>query len=261
MNIKEVGKSGNASILCSEVPDSGLKVLLQSIFNNTGGEVVVNKEGKREILGTPTETALLEFGLSLGGDFESERNASKLVKVEPFNSTKKRMGVVLELPDGGLRAHCKGASELVLAACDKLINSSGEVVPLDEASINHLKVTIDQFASEALRTLCLAYMDLDNGFSADNPIPVSGYTCIGIVGIKDPVRPGVKESVALCRSAGVTVRMVTGDNINTAKAIARECGILTDEGIAIEGPDFRERSLEELLELIPKIQVPFAFSS
>ncbi|XP_052204786.1 calcium-transporting ATPase 2, plasma membrane-type-like [Diospyros lotus] len=255
MNIKEVGKSGNASILCSEVPDSGLKVLLQSIFNNTGGEVVVNKEGKREILGTPTETALLEFGLSLGGDFESERNASRLVKVEPFNSTKKRMGVVLELPDGGLRAHCKGASELVLAACDKLVNSSGEVVPLDEASINHLKVTIDQFASEALRTLCLAYMDLDNGFSADNPIPVSGYTCIGIVGIKDPVRPGVKESVALCRSAGVTVRMVTGDNINTAKAIARECGILTDEGIAIEGPDFRERSLEELLELIPKIQV------
>ncbi|CAL5366721.1 unnamed protein product [Camellia sinensis] len=165
------------------------------------------------------------------------------------------MGVVLELPDGGLRAHCKGASEIILAACDKVINSNGEVVPLDEASINHLKVTIDQFAGEALRTLCLAYVELEKGFSAGNPIPVSGYTCIGIVGIKDPLRPGVKESVALCRSAGVTVRMVTGDNINTAKAIARECGILTDEGIAIEGPDFREKSLEELHELIPKIQV------
>uniref|UniRef100_A0A5B6ZZF1 Calcium-transporting ATPase n=1 Tax=Davidia involucrata TaxID=16924 RepID=A0A5B6ZZF1_DAVIN len=255
MNVKEVSKADKASTLCSEIPDSTAKLLLQSIFNNTGGEVVVNKEGKLEILGTPTETALLEFGLSLGGDFQAERNVSKIVKVEPFNSTKKRMGVVLELPDGGLRAHCKGASEIILAACEKAINSNGEVVPLDEASINHLNATINQFASEALRTLCLAYMELEEGFAADNPIPVSGYTCIGIVGIKDPVRPGVKESVALCRSAGVTVRMVTGDNINTAKAIARECGILTDEGIAIEGPDFREKSLEELHELIPKLQV------
>ncbi|KAL0350499.1 UNVERIFIED_CONTAM: Calcium-transporting ATPase 2, plasma membrane-type [Sesamum radiatum] len=98
-------------------------------------------------------------------------------------------------------------------------------------------------------------MELENGFSADKDIPSSGYTCIGIVGIKDPVRPGVRESVALCQSAGVTVRMVTGDNINTAKAIARECGILTNDGIAIEGPVFRSKTLEELNELIPKIQV------
>ncbi|KAK1586482.1 hypothetical protein Q3G72_002963 [Acer saccharum] len=253
MNVKDV--STNASSLCSEIPDSSLKLLLQTIFNNTGGEVVANKDGKREILGSPTETALLEFALSLGGDFHTERQATKTIKVEPFNSTKKRMGVVLELPEGGMRAHTKGASEIVLAACDKVINSDGEVVPLDEESVKHLNLTIDQFANEALRTLCLAYIDLENKFSPDDSIPVSGYTCIGIVGIKDPVRPGVKESVALCRSAGITVRMVTGDNINTAKAIARECGILTDDGIAIEGPDFREKKMEDLLELIPKIQV------
>ncbi|XP_022885993.1 calcium-transporting ATPase 2, plasma membrane-type-like [Olea europaea var. sylvestris] len=255
MNVKELSKPSDASVLRSEIPDSVAKTLLQSIFNNTGGEVVVNENGKREILGTPTEMAILEFGLSLGGNFLEERQASKLVKVEPFNSTKKRMGVVLELPEGRLRAHTKGASEIILAACEKVVNSNGEVVSLDEQSINHLTATIDQFASEALRTLCLAYMELENGFSENDAIPASGYTCIGIIGIKDPVRPGVKESVALCRSAGVTVRMVTGDNINTAKAIARECGILTDDGIAIEGPVFREKSMEELLELIPKIQV------
>ncbi|KAJ0039557.1 hypothetical protein Pint_27900 [Pistacia integerrima] len=255
MNVKEISNTDGASSLRSELPESAAKLVLQSIFSNTGGEVVVNKDGKREILGSPTETAILELGLSLGGDFQEVRQASKLVKVEPFNSTKKRMGVVVELPEGGLRAHCKGASEIVLASCDKVINSNGEVVTLDEAAINYLKATIDQFANEALRTLCLAYMELENGLLPDNPIPVSGYTCIGIVGIKDPVRPGVKESVAVCRSAGITVRMVTGDNINTAKAIARECGILTDDGIAIEGPDFREKNLEELIELIPKIQV------
>ncbi|KHG01118.1 Calcium-transporting ATPase 2, plasma membrane-type -like protein [Gossypium arboreum] len=254
MDVREVGNNNKAS-LCSEIPESAVKLLLQSIFTNTGGEIVINKDGKREILGTPTETALLEFGLSLGGDSQAERLASKLVKVEPFNSTKKRMGVILELPEGGLRAHTKGASEIVLAGCDKVINSNGEVIPLDAESINHLNATINQFANEALRTLCLAYMELENGFSPDNAIPVSGYTCIGIVGIKDPVRPGVKESVAICRAAGITVRMVTGDNINTAKAIARECGILTDDGIAIEGPDFREKSQEEMLALIPKIQV------
>ncbi|CAI9115958.1 OLC1v1016984C2 [Oldenlandia corymbosa var. corymbosa] len=247
--------SVDSSSLSSEIPDSAKEILLQSIFNNTGGEVVKSEGGKIEILGTPTETALLEFALSLGGDFHAERQASKLVKVEPFNSTKKRMGVVLQLQGGVFRAHCKGASEIILTACDKFLNEEGEVVPLDEASINSLNDTIEQFASEALRTLCLAYKEIGTEFSANYSIPFEGYTCIGIVGIKDPVRPGVKESVAICKSAGIIVRMVTGDNINTAKAIAKECGILTDDGIAIEGPDFRQKSEEELLEIIPKLQV------
>ncbi|KAL6013090.1 Calcium-transporting ATPase 2, plasma membrane-type [Asimina triloba] len=254
-NIKEVNNSTSIPDLFSEIPDSAVKILLQSIFNNTGGEVVINKDGKQEILGTPTEAALLAFGLSLGGDFQGERQESKIIKVEPFNSERKRMGVVLQLPGGGFRAHSKGASEIVLASCDKVIDKAGRVVPLDEATFGHLKDTIEQFANEALRTLCLGYMEVGTEFTVDKPIPGSGYTCIGIVGIKDPVRPGVKESVAICRAAGITVRMVTGDNINTAKAIARECGILTDDGIAIEGPIFREKTPEEMNELIPKIQV------
>ncbi|CAI0393430.1 unnamed protein product [Linum tenue] len=250
--IKEVNGSEKFG---SSIPESVRKLLLESIFNNTGGDVVVNEAKKVEILGTPTETALLELGLLLGGDFQEERGKSKIVKVEPFNSTKKRMGVVLELPEGGFRAHCKGASEIALAACDKFLNSNGDVVPLDEASTKLLQDTIENFASEALRTLCLAYSDIGSGFSESVDIPFQGYTCIAIVGIKDPVRPGVKESVAVCRSAGIVVRMVTGDNLTTAKAIARECGILTDDGLAIEGPEFREKSDEELQQLIPKLQV------
>ncbi|CAI0430459.1 unnamed protein product [Linum tenue] len=257
MSVHEVGNPSKFANLKSELHDSALKLLLQSIFNNTGGEVVMSKEGKREILGTPTEAAILEFGLSLGGEFQAEREAVKLVKLEPFNSTKKRMGAIVELPgEGGrMRAHSKGASEIVLASCEKVINAKGEIVALDDSSVKFLQATIDQFAGEALRTLCLAYKEVQGGFSPNDAIPESGYTCIGIVGIKDPVRPGVKESVAVCHAAGIAVRMVTGDNINTAKAIARECGILTSDGIAIEGPVFREKSQAELLELIPKIQV------
>lgn len=256
--IREVNGSTGASTFCSTIPDSVIGMFVESIFNNTGGEVVKTEKNTTEILGTPTETALLEFGLMLK-EKEAELQTSKLVKVEPFNSEKKRMAVVLELPGGCFRAHCKGASEIILGACDKVLNQNGEGVPLDENLNNYLKDTIELLANEALRTLCLCYKELGNEFNVKDPIPFEGYTLIGIVGIKDPVRPGVKESVAICRSAGITVRMVTGDNIHTAKAIARECGILTDDGIAIEGPDFREKTQEELFKIIPKIQVLFLF--
>nr|XP_043614682.1 calcium-transporting ATPase 1-like [Erigeron canadensis] len=251
---REVNGSTGALTFCSTIPDSVVGVLVESIFNNTGGEVVKTEKNTIEILGSPTETALLEFGLMLK-EKQAEIQTSKLVKVEPFNSEKKRMAVVLELPGGSFRAHCKGASEIILGACDKVLNANGEVVPLGEELNSDLKDTIELLANEALRTLCLCYKELGSEFYEKDPIPFGGYTLIGIVGIKDPVRPGVKESVAICRSAGITVRMVTGDNIHTAKAIARECGILTDDGIAIEGPDFREMTEEELFKIIPKIQV------
>ncbi|KAG8062755.1 hypothetical protein GUJ93_ZPchr0003g17325 [Zizania palustris] len=254
-NTMQVNNQQTPSSLPSRFPEIAVETLLESIFNNTSGEVVINRDGKYQILGTPTETALLEFALFLGGDCKQKQQESKIVKVEPFNSTKKRMSVILELPDGGYRAHCKGASEIVLAACDKFIDERGCIVPLDDETASKLNDIIKTFSSEALRTLCLAYREMEEGFSSHEQIPLQGYTCIGIVGIKDPVRPGVRQSVATCRSAGIAVRMITGDNIDTAKAIAQECGILTEGGIAIEGAEFREKSAKELLDLIPKIQV------
>lgn len=255
-NIKKIGSVKEGESLRSEIHGSVLKLLLQCIFQNTGGEVVISEEGKLEILGTPTESALLEFGLSLGGNFVTERSESRIIKVEPFNSVRKRMTVVVMLPNGKYRVYCKGASEIILKMCNKGLDGSGSVVALDEVASSDLNNIINGFAAESLRTLCLAYIDLEDYFDPERQtIPTNGYTCICIVGIKDPMRPGVKEAVELCRTAGITVRMVTGDNINTAKAIAAECGILTDDGVAIEGPDFRVKSEEEMKTLIPKIQV------
>ncbi|KAK4838830.1 hypothetical protein QYF36_016761 [Acer negundo] len=230
------------------------KISIQAIFQNTGSEVVKDKEGKNTILGTPTEIALLELGLLLGGDFKAQRNEFKIIKVEPFNSVRKKMSVLVALPEGGLRAFCKGASEIVLEMCDKFIDDSGETVPLSEEKFQEVTDIINGFASEALRTLCLVFKDL-NYSSDENNIPDNGYTLIAVVGIKDPVRPGVKEAVQTCLAAGITVRMVTGDNINTAKAIARECGILTPDGVAVEGPDFRNMSPDEMNHIIPNLQV------
>ncbi|TKY67943.1 putative calcium-transporting ATPase 11 [Spatholobus suberectus] len=250
-------KSGNSeNVLKPLVAEQIFDLLLQSIFQNTGSEIVKAQDGKNKIMGTPTESALLEFGLLLGGDSKFYNDKYKMVKVEPFNSIKKKMSVLVALPEGTnnkYRAFCKGASEIVVKMCDKVVNADGKVVNLNEQQRNSTTEVINGFASEALRTLCIAFKDIE-GSSEGDSIPEDKYTLIAIIGIKDPVRPGVKEAVKTCLEAGITVRMVTGDNINTAKAIARECGILTD-GIAIEGPDFRNKTRQEMEEIIPKIQV------
>ncbi|KAK4485465.1 hypothetical protein RD792_008106 [Penstemon davidsonii] len=252
--LNEVDASrGKDNILDSDISEDVLRVLLQGIFYNTGSEVVKNKDGKTSILGTPTETAILEYGLHLGGDFDEQRQG-KLLKVEPFNSEKKKMSVLVSLPDGKTRAFCKGASEIILRFCDKGINADGEIVPLTEEQVRNVTDVINGMANESLRTLCVAFKDIDDGFP-ENSIPESGYTLIAVVGIKDPVRPGVKEAVKTCLAAGITVRMITGDNINTAKAIAKECGILNDGDIAVEGPDFRLMTPYEMSQAIPKIKV------
>lgn len=234
------------------------KNLIDALFLNTAGDVVNNKDGKSEILGSPTETALLEFGLLFDRNFKGRRQQSKIVKVEPFNSVKKKMSVLVETPVGGLRAYIKGASEIIFGMCDKIVGKDGESVQISEEQRKHINNVINTFACEALRTLCLAFKDvesLSSSSSSDEAIPEEGYTLIALVGIKDPLRPGVKEAVETCLGAGILVRMVTGDNINTAKAIARECGILTSDGIAIEGADLRDKSAEEMKDLLPKLQV------
>ncbi|KAF7819054.1 putative calcium-transporting ATPase 11, plasma membrane-type [Senna tora] len=238
----------------NEIPEGVLSILLQAIFQNTSSEVVKNKDGKNKILGTPTESALLEFGLLLGGDFDAQRKESKILELEPFNSVRKKMSVLVGLPDGKKRAFCKGASEIILKMCDKIIDANGETVDLPEELAKNVSDVINSFASEALRTLCLAVKDINEN-EGETGIPENGYTLIAIVGIKDPVRPGVKEAVQTCLAAGITVRMVTGDNINTARAIAKECGIFTERGVAIEGPEFRNLSPEQMKDIVPRIQV------
>ena len=247
---------GNESVdnLKMEISEGVLCILLQAIFQNTSCELVKDEHGNNTTSGTPTESALLEFGLLLGGDFDAQRSAYKILKVEPFNSVRKKMSVLARLPGGGVRAFCKGASEIILRMCDKIIDCNGNAVDLPEEQAKNVSDVINGFASEALRTLCLAVKDI-NETEAESSIPDNGYTLIAIVGIKDPVRPGVREAVQTCLAAGITVRMVTGDNINTARAIAKECGILTEDGVAIEGPEFRNFSQEQMMRIIPRIQV------
>ncbi|KAJ7561593.1 hypothetical protein O6H91_03G034900 [Diphasiastrum complanatum] len=230
------------------------QLLLESIFVNTAGDVSEGKNGELAFFGTPTETALLKFGVALG-EFKSTRPKTNIIKLEPFNSVKKKMGVLVRSSSGGnLRAHWKGASEIVLGCCASAIDAAGSIVPLDDSKYSELMGVIKRFSDDSLRTLCLAFKDLPSNYVSEGPIPDKALVCVAIVGIKDPIRPGVKDAVQVCYAAGIRVLMLTGDNLNTAASIARECGILTD-GDVVEGPEFRKLSSEELRRRIPRLQV------
>nr|AAI18977.1 Atp2b3 protein [Mus musculus] len=209
-------------------------------------------------VGNKTECALLGFVLDLKRDFQPVREQipeDQLYKVYTFNSVRKSMSTVIRMPDGGFRLFSKGASEILLKKCTNILNSNGELRgfrPRDRDDM--VKKIIEPMACDGLRTICIAYRD----FSAiqepdwDNENEVVGdLTCIAVVGIEDPVRPEVPEAIRKCQRAGITVRMVTGDNINTARAIAAKCGIIQpgEDFLCLEGKEFNRRIRNEKGEI------------
>lgn len=210
-------------------------------------------------VGNKTECALLGFLLDLKRDYQDVRNEipeESLYKVYTFNSVRKSMSTVLKNSDGSYRIFSKGASEIILKKCFKILSANGEAKvfrPRDRDDI--IKTVIEPMASEGLRTICLAFRDFPAGepepdWDNENDI-VTGLTCIAVVGIEDPVRPEVPDAIKKCQRAGITVRMVTGDNINTARAIASKCGILHpgEDFLCLEGKDFNRRIRNEKGEI------------
>ncbi|KAM6143949.1 plasma membrane calcium-transporting ATPase 3 isoform 8-T8 [Erethizon dorsatum] len=209
-------------------------------------------------VGNKTECALLGFVLDLKQDFQPVREQipeDKLYKVYTFNSVRKSMSTVIHMPDGGFRLFSKGASEILLKKCTNILNSSGELRsfrPRDRDDM--VKKVIEPMACDGLRTICVAYRDFSAGQEPDwdNENEVVGdLTCIAVVGIEDPVRPEVPEAIRKCQRAGITVRMVTGDNINTARAIAAKCGIIQpgEDFLCLEGKEFNRRIRNEKGEI------------
>mmetsp|Transcript_16307 Transcript_16307/g.26923 ORF Transcript_16307/g.26923 Transcript_16307/m.26923 type:complete len:1033 (-) Transcript_16307:210-3308(-) len=216
-----------------------------------------NKNNQMIFVGSKTEGALLVFANKLGGEYKAIRMAYNKVEQYAFTSDRKRMSTVVSVNSKFWRLFTKGASEIVLGLCTHYVGEGGSREVLDAATTETLRNTITAYASDGYRTITLAYRDLEVDPAALlNPDYVeSDLTLLGIVGIKDPVRQEVPAAVAACQKAGIMIRMVTGDNILTAKKIAQECGILTAGGIALEGPVFRALSNEEKDRIIPNLQV------
>uniref|UniRef100_A0A673XCC0 Calcium-transporting ATPase n=1 Tax=Salmo trutta TaxID=8032 RepID=A0A673XCC0_SALTR len=247
-----------------EIPDPGaltaksLDILVNAISLNSAYTTKIlpaTKEGGLPMqVGNKTECGLLGLVLDLKRDYQPIRNQipeEKLYKVYTFNSARKSMSTVIKLSDGSFRMYSKGASEIVLKKCTKILNQEGEprvFRPRDKDEM--MKKVIEPMACDGLRTICVAYRD----FPA-NPEPLwddendilNELTAVCVVGIEDPVRPEVPDAIIRCQRAGITVRMVTGDNINTARAIAIKCGIIHpgEDFLCIDGKEFNRRIRNE----------------
>lgn len=234
-------------------PDAILPKVLERLVNGiavnsayTTKILPPEKEGGRaRHVGNKTECALLGFVLDLKQDYQAVRNEipeEKLYKVYTFNSARKSMSTVLKNADGTFRMYSKGASEIILRKCTKLVNKSGDVVAFKARDRDEMvKKVIEPMACEGLRTICLAFRDFVKEPEWDNENEIlNDLTCLTVVGIEDPVRPEVPDAITKCQRAGITVRMVTGDNINTARAIATKCGIISpgEDFLCIEGKEF-----------------------
>ncbi|XP_037680924.1 plasma membrane calcium-transporting ATPase 4 isoform X1 [Choloepus didactylus] len=222
-------------------------------------------------VGNKTECALLGFVTDLKQDYQAVRMEvpeEKIYKVYTFNSVRKSMSTVIRKPDGGFRMYSKGASEIMLRKCNRILDKKGEAVPFRSKDRDEMvRTVIEPMACEGLRTICMAYREFNDAEPVwDNEGDIlTELTCIAVVGIEDPVRPEVPDAIAKCKRAGITVRMVTGDNINTARAIATKCGILTpgDDFLCLEGKEFNrlirnekgEVEQEKLDKIWPKLRV------
>ncbi|XP_059609750.1 plasma membrane calcium-transporting ATPase 2 isoform X4 [Phlebotomus argentipes] len=211
-------------------------------------------------VGNKTECALLGFVQGLGVNFQTIRDditEETFTRVYTFNSVRKSMSTVIPRPGGGFRLYTKGASEIVLKKCAFIYGHDGVLEKFTrDMQERLLHQVIEPMACDGLRTISIAFRDFVPGKAAINEVHVdqepnwedeenivNNLTCLCVVGIEDPVRPEVPDAIRKCQKAGITVRMVTGDNINTARSIATKCGILkqNDDCLILEGKEFNRR--------------------
>ena len=202
--------------------------------------------------GNPTDMAMLRYMLNCNVNALEERNKYTTVTMFPFSSDRKRMSTVIIDSDRRKLFLMKGASEHITKACDKVMNAkTGEVHQITAEIKKKLDDAITRYAEQSLRTIGLAFKYTENpDLTTKNDKGVlkeeeSGFTLMAIAGIKDIIREEVPGAVAACHAAGITVKMVTGDNKITARAIAKECNIIDpnepnddENGRVMEGPDF-----------------------
>ena len=220
--------------------------------NTTAGYSLVNT--RENYTGSRTEIALLKLGKSWGYDYEKKRNLNDIVVQVPFSTKTKRMETVVRI-NNKVYVFVKGASETVLEMCKKFIDKNGEVHKIHKKHRYRIKNLISNYAHKAYRTLTLAYKELDSeegvllpDGEANFDVLDKNLILLGIFGIEDPIRSGVPHAVDVCHRAGITVRMVTGDNKDTAVAIAKSCGILDkhyknapNDDLVMVGEEFRKR--------------------
>lgn len=239
--------------------ESGANDFHKDFWNILKDSIALNSTAMRQdgaVVGSPTEMALLNFvdEVQHSSDFfvqVRQDQASRRIIQIPFSSETKRMVTLMSLSndDGSTRLHCKGAPDRLLDQCANMMRATdGSIIDLDRAKASKI---IEDYAAKGLRTLLVGYQDNVK----DPHEAVLSMTLLAIFGIEDPVREEVPEAVRQCFSAGIKVRMVTGDNIATAVTVAQQCGIKTPDGVAMTGAEFASMSDDDVSKILPKLQV------
>ena len=207
-------------------------------------------EGKPSGVGNPTEVALLLWLNEQGMDYISLRNQAKTVNQLTFSTERKYMATLV---DSSVLNTCvlyvKGAPEIVMGKCN-----------LEESQVKQYNEQLLAYQNQAMRTLGVAYKVIPENSSTDcaELVKEGGLTFMGIFAISDPIRPDVPDAVKKCQSAGIRVKIVTGDTPGTATEIARQIGLWTSEDTErnrITGVEFAALSDEEALERVVDLKV------
>ena len=210
-----------------------------------------------EIVGDPTEAALVVLAAKGGLDVDGTRRVYPRLAEVPFDSAYKLMATFHEMEEGSrkvVRCFVKGAPDVLLARSSEIRDADGSTVPAESAR-DRVLAENDRLAGEGLRVLAVASRDLDpTEFDADGQLldEVQGLTLLALVGIVDPPRNEARDAIARCKEAGIRVRMITGDHATTAAAIANYLGI---EGRALPGTEFTALSDAELEDQLDDIGV------
>lgn len=212
------------------------------------------REGEDTASGEPTECALVNYAFKLGlPDYQLEKEEPRVGEA-PFDSMRKMMSTVHRV-NGKYIQYTKGACDVMLSRCTGYLRN-GEVIPMTDELREEIGRTNKSFADRALRVLCGAYREyagLPTSFEAEDL--EKELIFIGLVGMIDPCRPEVFDAIKECRLAGIRPIMITGDHKDTAVAIGRELGIISDASEAIVGAELDKFSDEEMIDEVVKYSV------
>ena len=233
--------------------DEALSLLLRIGLLCNNSRLIRNEEGWN-VTGDPTEGALIVAAAKLGfAQEELERLYPRIAEI-PFSSERKRMTTVHETPQGEVYAYVKGAPEVILERCSRILEGGVERRLTAEKRRAVLKIN-EEFAEDALRVLGMAYRRLDAPKKRYTEKIESDLVFVGLMGMIDPPREEVRDAIRLCKKAGIKPVMITGDHKLTAVAVAREIGMLENGGLVLTGEELDRLSDEEFERIVEDVKV------
>ena len=261
---------GSSNVICSdktgtltqnkmkvvEVKSKNPKFIITMATLCTDCEITV-ENNQEKVIGEPTEKAIVEEGLHIGCNKKETEKIFQRINEIPFDSNRKMMTTIHRI-GSKYRIICKGAPDVLLDKCTKEVLEIGDSQDIKVKTLDKLKIKNEneQMAHKALRVIAVAFKDVTELPSKiDSSTIENNLTFVGLIGMIDPPREGVKEAVKTCKTAGIKTVMITGDHLETAKAIAKDLGILNNGEKAITGQELDKMTQEQLEKNIKEYSV------